>query len=233
MANCLQVERVTPCAPQFVFARTAGRELPALSVNSSLIRVYPCLSVVKIFVCRCHISSKSYPSTNRFTRKLPSPVRRALQAYQLGTDLKSWIEAGLVPAVTMSRLEELPVPFIVISAEAGIQEKECHYIHCEEGLVGTDCNNQSPFRKGGQRGILNKPPADTPPLLIELYNLLKSNPAVKIINKPENLIINRNGKYVAGRISDLVFRHPEVMEHILNHPDEEITYQNLFKGDNL
>ena len=43
MANCLQVGRVTPCAPQFVFARTAGRGLPALPI-----RVHPCPSVVKM-----------------------------------------------------------------------------------------------------------------------------------------------------------------------------------------
>ena len=43
MANCLPVGRVTPCAPQFVFARTAGRGLPALPI-----RVHPCPSVVKM-----------------------------------------------------------------------------------------------------------------------------------------------------------------------------------------
>jgi len=47
MANYMQVERVTPCAPQFVFVRTAGRGLPALPVNLSLIRVHPCASVVE------------------------------------------------------------------------------------------------------------------------------------------------------------------------------------------
>jgi 3-phosphoshikimate 1-carboxyvinyltransferase len=48
MANCLQVGRVTPCAPQFVFARTAGRGLAALPVNPCLVRVHPCPSVVKM-----------------------------------------------------------------------------------------------------------------------------------------------------------------------------------------
>src|SRR5664280_1372467 len=43
MAKCLQVGRVTPCAPQFVFARSAGRGPPTLPI-----RVHPCPSVVKM-----------------------------------------------------------------------------------------------------------------------------------------------------------------------------------------
>jgi hypothetical protein len=44
MANYLQAGRVTPCAPQFVFARTAVRGLPALPGIPCLIRVHPWLN---------------------------------------------------------------------------------------------------------------------------------------------------------------------------------------------
>jgi len=67
------------------------------------------------------------------------------------------------------------------------------------------------------------------PNLLELYDLLKRNPAVKIINTPSRFTVLRNGKYVGGRISELIFKVPEVTEYILNHPDEEITGGNLLR----
>jgi len=131
------------------------------------------------------------------------------EAYQLGTDLKSWIEAGLPPAVIMNNRIQNPEvrsqnisSSAVIPAEAGIQSA-CH----SREVAG-----------------------EVPELLKELYNLLKSNPAVKIINTPDRFTVLRNDKYVGGRINELVMRPGEVFEYILNHPDEEITWKNLFKG---
>ena len=37
----------------------------------------------------------------------------------------------------------------------------------------------------------------------------------------------RDGKYVGGRINELVFRTPDVTDYILNHPAEEIGAGNL------
>jgi DNA primase len=119
------------------------------------------------------------------------------EAYQQGIDLGKWIEAGLPPSLTLDESSKFDV----------------------------------------QRSTFNCPPlaevaqsaggGELSPLVDELHKLLKSNPAVKIINKPERLSIERNGKYVGGRINDLVFKEPDVQEYILNHPDEEITGKNL------
>ncbi|MBW2650658.1 MAG: toprim domain-containing protein [Deltaproteobacteria bacterium] len=67
------------------------------------------------------------------------------------------------------------------------------------------------------------------PEVRELYDLLRGNPAVTIINQPGRLTVLRNGKYVGGRINELVFRVPEVMDYILTHPAEKITGENFIK----
>ena len=87
--------------------------------------------------------------------------------------------------------------------------------------------------------IENKPPADTSPLLAELWQLLRSNPGVKIINEPDRFTILRNGKYGgAGRINELVFggvknssstEAKELTDYIMSHPDKEIGWKNLIK----
>ncbi|MEN6468031.1 MAG: CHC2 zinc finger domain-containing protein, partial [Smithella sp.] len=79
------------------------------------------------------------------------------EAYQLGTDLKSWIEAGLPPSITVQSST-----FEVQSLKVE-EKKECH---CET----------SPASRGNL-----EPSAEISPLLLELHSLLKSNPAVKII----------------------------------------------------
>jgi len=146
------------------------------------------------------------------------------EAVQQGIDLKSWIEAGLVPALTLSKgskfnvqgstldKDVIPVPHARDLTPAGIQEKECH---CETSLAS--------------RGNL-EPSADTSPLLLELYQLLKNNPAVKIINTPDRFTVLRNDRYVGGRINELVIKPGEVNDYLLSHPDEEITWKNLIKG---
>jgi hypothetical protein len=143
------------------------------------------------------------------------------EAYQLGTDLKKWIEAGLSPALTLENK--------VKDEDRGLKEteKECH---CETSPASRGNLNTPPEILRAAPEILRA--TDYHPAILELHKLLHDNPAVKIINNPESLTILRNGKYVGGRINELVFRNPEVMEHILNHPDEEITYQNFFRGEN-
>jgi len=71
------------------------------------------------------------------------------------------------------------------------------------------------------------PPPDFPPALRELYDLLRKNPSVRIINTPNRYTVLRDGKYVGGRINELVFRTPECLEYILNHPAEEISGANM------
>jgi hypothetical protein len=68
---------------------------------------------------------------------------------------------------------------------------------------------------------------ELPPLIMELYRLLRGNPGVKIITTVERFTVLRNGKYTGGRINELVFRVPGVTDYILNHPAEEIDGTNF------
>jgi hypothetical protein len=71
------------------------------------------------------------------------------------------------------------------------------------------------------------PPTDLPPALLELLGLLRKNPGVKIINTPARYTVLRDGKYVGGRINELVYHVPEVLEYISGHPAAEIDGNNL------
>jgi hypothetical protein len=125
------------------------------------------------------------------------------EAFALGIALKDWIETGLPPALTIAA---------VIPAKAGIQKETDAVIPAQAGIQN-----------------IQSPPEGTPPLLVELWKILRENPGVKIINEPGRFIILRNGKYGgAGRINHLVFHEKEVTDYILNHPDQEITWNNLF-----
>ncbi|MDI6688196.1 MAG: hypothetical protein QME06_08275, partial [Desulfobacterales bacterium] len=60
--------------------------------------------------------------------------------------------------------------------------------------------------------------------------LLLRNSSVQIINTPKRFVVLRSGKYVGGRISELVLQTPEVTKYILAHPDEIIDGGNLIYG---
>lgn len=133
------------------------------------------------------------------------PVPRgkdAGEAVQEGIDLKSWIEAGLPPVITM------------VKSETGKMKSETKNIF-------------SPLRGEDKGGSENMPPEDTPELLKELYKLLRDNPAVKIINTPDRFTVLKNDRYVGGRINELVMKPGEVNDYLLNHPEHEITWKNL------
>jgi DNA primase len=123
------------------------------------------------------------------------------EAYAQGTDLGEWIKKGLPPVLTIGRRVSAPC---------------------------TPQQNSSPLRGEDKGGGENKPPADAPALLKELWKLLRENPGVKIINTPTRYTVLKNDRYVGGRINELVMKPGEVNEYLLNHPDEEITYRNLF-----
>lgn len=132
------------------------------------------------------------------------------EAYKMGTDLDQWIKAGLPPALTMNSLE-----FRVESSElknqgATATTQQCH---------------PEPFDK------LRIDPVEgsLPPPLIELRDLLRKNPGVKIINTKDRFTVLRHGKYVGGRIGDLVFKQPQVTDYLMNHPAEEIDGGNLIR----
>lgn len=75
-----------------------------------------------------------------------------------------------------------------------------------------------------EKRVFNRPPS---PLVLELLELLRKNPAVRIIHGKNRFAVLRNEKYVGGRIAELIFRVPDVNDYISNHPDEEINSENL------
>ena len=122
------------------------------------------------------------------------------EAVKLGIDLNQWIKAGLPPAVTI--------------------EKEGSRGRVQ-GTRDTE-KNFTPADYDDHREI-----TDLSPPLYELLTLLRKNPGVVIYNSPNRYAVLRQGKYVGGRINELVFRVPEVTDYITNHPAEEIDGTNL------
>lgn len=125
------------------------------------------------------------------------------EAYRLGIDLEQWIKVGLPPA-------------LMIGEE-----------RMERSLTGrhTGHDENDVYTVPGP-----SPKHDLLPLVQELYDLLRKNPEVKIISTPSRFTVLRNGKFVGGRINELIFRVPEVTEYIMNHPAEEIDGVNYLYG---
>ncbi len=119
------------------------------------------------------------------------------EAFRMGIDLDGWIKAGLPPALTIT------APEPVANRRPDIKH------HKPEMSTAADV------------------PPDLPPPVLELLLLLRKNPSVKIINTPTRFTVLRDGKYVGGRINELVFRTPEVTDYLLYHPVEEIDAGNL------
>ncbi len=83
---------------------------------------------------------------------------------------------------------------------------------------------------GGARSVVvAEAPDELPPTILELRELLKRNPGVRIINTPNRYAVLRNGKYVGGRINELVFRDPDVIAYVQHHPAAEIHGGNLIE----
>ena len=70
-------------------------------------------------------------------------------------------------------------------------------------------------------------PEGGPGAIVELRNLLRKNPSVRIVNQPGRYTVLRDRKYVGGRIGELVFRNAEVIDYLAVHPASEITPGNL------
>lgn len=159
-------------------------------------------------------------------------------AARSGIDLNEWIKAGLPPALTIEGPD----------GKAGRQEKPVETGSGGEKSAGRGVDkapagktlpgaseagqNGSNAARSGQSGLMpalaaTAIPDGTPEAVRELYGLLRKNPAVRIVNEPGRLAVLRDGKYVGGRIAELVFRVPEVTEYITNHPDAEIAAGNL------
>ena len=121
------------------------------------------------------------------------------EAIRMGTDLEKWIRAGMPPALTMDsgRASRILLPPSKDALQAATVVPESHAM------------------------------PDLPAAVGELLALLKKNPSVKIINTKTRFTVLRDGKYVGGRINELVFRFPDVTDYIAKHPAEEIDGENL------
>ena len=134
------------------------------------------------------------------------------EAFKLGTDLKTWIEAGLPPALTIGN------------------DRDAYY----GAYIPPGPLRDVPPLASVAKNIDKSEPVtslDYPPPILELWGLLKKNPGVKIVNTPARYTVLRNGKYVGGRINELVFRTPEVTDYLSAHPAEEIDGKNLIIGE--
>ncbi len=120
------------------------------------------------------------------------------EAYRMGIDLGQWIKTGLPPALT---IEEKPVDGFQLAVDSPENPKT---------------KKQKP--KTGK---------DFSPSVLELYDLLRIHPAVTIINQPNRYTVLRDGRYVGGRINELVFRDDAVLQYIQNHPATRITRENF------
>lgn len=121
------------------------------------------------------------------------------EAIRMGMDLKRWIEAGLPPALTISsRTSGAPVGVHPVPDEAAAAPES------EDGTA---------------QGL--------PPSVAELRDLLRRNPGVAIVNTPGRYTVLRDGRYVGGRINQLVFHDPDVLDYIAGHPAERIDHRNI------
>ncbi len=128
-------------------------------------------------------------------------------ARSLGIDLEQWIRAGLPPALT-------------IEAGSSVKKQETSSaqtqdVVCESSRMDTTSCVDLP---------------DLPEQILELFELLKKNPGVRIINTESRFTVLRNGKYVGGRINHLVFRVPAVTDYLFAHPAQSINAINFFDG---
>lgn len=132
-------------------------------------------------------------------------------AVRLGIDLDSWIKAGLPPALTIESGCRTPRPL--------------------EARSETIAPGNETIAPGNETkpatGETTTPDPDIPAAVRELLDLLRKNPSVRIINEPGHYTVLRDGKWVGGRISELVFRSPEVVDYIALNPAAEISAANL------
>jgi len=150
-----------------------------------------------------HWWAERFPNCSRWPvpkGKDPGDARR------LGIDLELWIKAGVPPALT-------------IESGAGITSQE-------KPLKAQDVVCGAPADHTISCGEL----PDLPAAVMELYDLLKKNPGVRIINEENRFTVLRGGKFVGGRINYLVFREQVVTDYLFAHPDAMIDSRNYLNA---
>lgn len=132
------------------------------------------------------------------------------EAVRMGIALDQWIKAGLPPVLTMAS---------PAAGKPSANERGRRAMPGEFPVDGDKTPAPPPF--------LPPPPEELPAPVRELCLLLRKNPTVRIINTVGRYTVLRGDKYVGGRINELVFRFPEVLEYIANHPSDEIDGANF------
>jgi hypothetical protein len=138
------------------------------------------------------------------------------EAVKLGIDLEKWIKAGLPPALTIQKNGRTGVSPVSIASPSAIPASS-------PVIPAPDKDTRGQAAAGIQEDTIQK----LSPPLRELYDLLQKNPGVIIFNSPNRFAVLRNGKYVGGRINELIFQVPEVTNYIMNHPATEIDGGNF------
>lgn len=157
-------------------------------------------------------------------RRWPVPIGKDPgDARKMGMDLEQWIKAGLPPALTIETGSAVSI------------RKESDRI--EENGKESNRNVENVKESESTQGAVSSKASETtasyvyrpnlPPSVLELYELLQKNPGVQIINSESRFTVLRNGKYVGGRINELVFRVPEVTDYIFAHPEDVIDATNF------
>jgi len=161
-------------------------------------------------------------------------------AARLGIDLEQWIKAGLPPALTIappvtggmrkvggsvSPSEKTVSPALRWGPQGNSPVPE--RAESDGRVSHQNAANRQPGAPAEKMLDFDRDAPAVPVEIRELYALLRNNPGVKIINTPTRYTVLRNGKYVGGRINELVFRHPVSRDYLLNHPADEIDAGNL------
>lgn len=145
-----------------------------------------------------------FPKTN--TRWPVDQGKDPGEAYQMGTDLEAWIKKGVWPVVLLSEKKASPSP--APRPENATTGKPAMPTEAEMAAIVA------------ARGLA--------PEIAELWALLRRNPAVKIINRPDRFALMRGNKPgVGGRIQQLVLCVPGVTDYILAHPSQEVNWENF------
>jgi len=133
------------------------------------------------------------------------------EAVRLGMDLDRWVRAGLPPALTLGADGPKETP------------------RADAPGAGAAIAGAVPPGPAAEGETDPAPGNDIPPAVIELAGLLRKNPGVRIVNTPSRYTVLKDGRYVGGRINELVFRDPDVIAYVQHHPAAEIHGGNLIE----
>jgi hypothetical protein len=153
------------------------------------------------------------------------------EAVKLGIDLDTWIKAGLPPVLTIGKTVAKDRDVTNGVANKGLDRETAAKSGKDQEKQAQDAVKMSENRRKAEdlrakeAEIIEK--MGLSPLILELRDLLRNNPRVKIINTADRYTVLKDGKYVGGRINHLVFREEATRDYLISHPCGEIDARNL------